>query len=244
MYHLTTLSKMKSKLLIISLFYCFNLFGQSVPNTSTFTLQDVVAVTGGTSLTAAFANATGTFDPAYEGSKNSLYNFRNYSQGCPAVGDTIYGGVVAYLFVSGDAGFVSGQCHGLIAGRLDLAGSMMVWGLSTNQNVSTSSAIGSGNSNTIAIVSAYGSGSYAAKLCYDATTNGYTDWYLPSQYELWKIWENRIAIGNITSEVDYWSSTQDQADIYSAMAVRMTSGLTNVSAGKTNTYRVRAVRSF
>ena len=50
-----------------------------VPNTATFSLQDVVNVTGGTSLTAAFANAQDRyFDSAYKGTKTSLMNFRNY----------------------------------------------------------------------------------------------------------------------------------------------------------------------
>lgn len=54
-----------------------------VPNTSTFTLQDVcVAIYGssssGKNLSQCFTDATGTFDSNYVGSKNSLYNFRNY----------------------------------------------------------------------------------------------------------------------------------------------------------------------
>lgn len=52
----------------------------NVPNTNTFSLQDVIYVVGGTSLVQAFANAVaGGFDPAYVGSKNNLLNFRNYN---------------------------------------------------------------------------------------------------------------------------------------------------------------------
>lgn len=47
-----------------------------------FTQRDVVTEIYGDSsnrsLTELFSVATGTFDPAYVGSKNSLYNFRNY----------------------------------------------------------------------------------------------------------------------------------------------------------------------
>jgi hypothetical protein len=51
-----------------------------VPNTTTFALTDVTAVVGGTSLTAAYTNSTDAFfDPTYKGSKNSQYNFRNYT---------------------------------------------------------------------------------------------------------------------------------------------------------------------
>lgn len=44
-----------------------------------FSLQDVINVVGGSSLSACFANSVDAcFDPAYKGSKDSLYCFRNY----------------------------------------------------------------------------------------------------------------------------------------------------------------------
>jgi len=50
-----------------------------------FTQRDVVTEIYGDSsnrsLTELFSAATGTFDSAYEGSRNSLYNFRNYQHG-------------------------------------------------------------------------------------------------------------------------------------------------------------------
>lgn len=57
----------------------------SVPNTNTFTLQDVATEIygdtnySGKNLVQCFASATGTFDPNYVGSKNGLINFRNYN---------------------------------------------------------------------------------------------------------------------------------------------------------------------
>lgn len=59
-----------------------------VPNTNTFSLQDVcTAIYGsyssGMNLVQCFTDATGTFDPTYVGSKNSLLNFRNYVQNSP-----------------------------------------------------------------------------------------------------------------------------------------------------------------
>jgi hypothetical protein len=53
-----------------------------VPNTTTFSLQDVQTELGGVNddLVECFSNALSTgFDPAYEGSKNNLLNFRNYT---------------------------------------------------------------------------------------------------------------------------------------------------------------------
>lgn len=47
---------------------------------SGYSLQDVINITGGASLSAAFANANSVyFDPAYSGNKDNLLNFRNYN---------------------------------------------------------------------------------------------------------------------------------------------------------------------
>jgi hypothetical protein len=55
----------------------------SVPDTNSFSLMDVIDVvqpSGGNSLSDCFNEATGaSFDADYEGSKNSLLNFRNYN---------------------------------------------------------------------------------------------------------------------------------------------------------------------
>lgn len=72
---------MKSKL--IGLFIMISLigFGQSVPNTTTFTLQNVVDAVNPTTddLQDCFNDAISTyFNPTYSGSKNSLLNFRDY----------------------------------------------------------------------------------------------------------------------------------------------------------------------
>ena len=53
-----------------------------VPDTTTFTLQDVVTDINPTTddLVDCFADASASgFDPAYSGSKNELLNFRNYN---------------------------------------------------------------------------------------------------------------------------------------------------------------------
>lgn len=53
----------------------------AVPNTNTFTQQEVKAELGSSSngLVAFFTEADDSkFDPAYKGSKNNLLNFRNY----------------------------------------------------------------------------------------------------------------------------------------------------------------------
>lgn len=81
------------KIASLLLFICFVSFGQtSVPNTDTFSLQDVYNVVHGhasgtqTNLQSCFDNSVDSyFDTNYKGSKNSLYNFRNYTvSGCVA----------------------------------------------------------------------------------------------------------------------------------------------------------------
>jgi len=72
---------MKSKLLILGLLLGFLSFGQSVPNTTTFSLQDVVDVVNPTTddLVDCFSDAVSSyFDATYSGTKTNLLNFRNY----------------------------------------------------------------------------------------------------------------------------------------------------------------------
>jgi len=58
----------------------------SVPDTTTFGLQDVQAVIGDGDLQTCFANSIDSgFDDVYKGSKNGLYNFRNYQHVPPEV---------------------------------------------------------------------------------------------------------------------------------------------------------------
>jgi hypothetical protein len=54
----------------------------SVPNTTTFSLLDVKNVIGGPfDLNSCFTySVDSNFDPAYKGYKNSLMNFRNYTE--------------------------------------------------------------------------------------------------------------------------------------------------------------------
>jgi hypothetical protein len=67
----------------------------TVPDTTTFSLQDVVNVVGGTGLVAAHNNAVnGAFDPTYKGSQNQLDDFRNYDDSY----DPTWGGYIQWSF--------------------------------------------------------------------------------------------------------------------------------------------------
>jgi hypothetical protein len=94
----------------------------NVPNTTTFSLTNVTAVVGGTSLTTAFACATDSkFCSLYKGSKDRLSNFRGYCGGdvnLTQIGSTGCGGsyVCANMCVSTSPAMVAGECYFLSIG--------------------------------------------------------------------------------------------------------------------------------
>jgi hypothetical protein len=164
------------------------------------------------------------------------------------VGKPYQGGVIAYIFQPDDPGYVSGQTHGLIAATADQdGGAGIAWDEGTSiVTGATGTALGTGQSNTTAIVANQGPGSYAAQLCNDYTnadngTGVYSDWYLPSRNELSELYFNKGAIGGFVSE-SYWSSSE--AGEIAAHSQSFHLGLQDVSSKSYWSFRVRAVRSF
>ena len=149
-----------------------------------------------------------------------------------AIGDTYEGGIIFYLAASGE--------HGLVAAASDQSAGIHWYNGSYTTTGVTGDAVGAGEENTILIEISQGSGSYAAKLCRDLTLGGYTDWYLPSKYELNLMYQQIATIGGFASG-QYWSSTEGSS--FLAWAQNFSGGFQG-SGDKGATAYVRAVRAF
>ena len=171
------------------------------------------------------------------------------------VGDFYGGGVVFYIFESGDTGYIAGETHGLIAAVADQSDGIQWYNGSYVTTGATGTAIGTGSANTDAIidVAVATETSYAAGLARANTGGGYTDWFLPSKAELNKMWLERETI-NTTASANggsnfsnnwYWSSTEHGSNITYPYAwiQHLSDGETQV-LDKSYSVRVRAVRAF
>ena len=85
------------------------------------------------------------------------------------------------------------------------------WGNMNNFISATYPDFGKGLENTIAIVNGTSDANCAAKLCYNLTLNGYSDWFLPSIQELYQM-STELRKAGFSIHYSAWSSTQVDAD--------------------------------
>ena len=137
------------------------------------------------------------------------------------IGMPYQGGKVAYFFESGDTGYVDGETHGLIAAIADQStGIVWISGGSTSSEfvngsdgTGTSTAIGTGQANTTAIIAQAVAANnndlatYAAGICNAYINDSFSDWFLPSEDELNKLYLKKADIGGFESDT-YWSSSE------------------------------------
>jgi hypothetical protein len=172
--------------------------------------------------------------PGTEGSTLTLCNGVPTWGPCPEapveVGSFYQGGVVFY---------VDGTGHGLIAATTDQSIGAL-WGCE-GTSMTTLNIVGTGLVNTETIYVSCQEADIAARICYDADINGYTDWYLPSKDELDLVYQNQAAIGGFNNGL-YWSSSQ--ATPTQAYYKNFSNGLSSSNFKEGYFYRVRAIRSF
>ena len=167
------------------------------------------------------------------------------------VGDFYGGGVVFYIFESGDTGYVAGETHGLIAAVQDQSSGIRWYNGSNTRTWATATTIGTGSANTDAIIAVQGATetSYAAGLARAYTGGGFTDWFLPSIDELAQMYTNKATINTTASanggsnfaNAYYWSSTE--SGISSAWYKNLNHGYQS-DGSKYGEKDVRAVRAF
>ena len=177
----------------------------------------------------------------------------------PQRGDFYGGGVVYYIFESGDIGYVAGETHGLIAAVED-QGVGVAWqangvagtGSYYVETGATATAIGTGSTNTTTIIGFLedlGELPYAAGIARAYNGGGFNDWFLPSKIELNKMRAYRATInttaaangGSDFSTETYWSSTEISLEI--AFSKLFFNG-NPLEYFKSTGYRVRAARAF
>jgi hypothetical protein len=121
-----------------------------------------------------------------------------------SIGDQQQGGVVFWIDWTGS--------HGLVSALTDMW-DYAQYGCSGDSigPEAEHSGLGTGDTNTAAIIAACPTPGIAANLCDTLSLNGYTDWYLPSRDELWEMFLQKDVIGRFSNYL-YWSSTEVSSD--------------------------------
>jgi len=152
------------------------------------------------------------------------------------VGDVLEDGSVVFYVTDGGM-------HGLIASPAGWNGGtsdpLNIWS-NVEQNLTTGTAIGTGLSNTLAIMAQSGHTSSAAKLCYDFRGKYSGRWFLPSLDELSQMFLQNSIINGLSNDV-YGASTE--YSFYLSYHVSMDNG--QVYWGrKISAHEFRPIRSF
>jgi hypothetical protein len=159
-----------------------------------------------------------------------------------AIGQTYQGGIIFYLDASG--------CHGLISAPIDQSTGIQWYNGSYTDTYASGSGLFDGDGNCYRIRRSQGdcANCNAAELCLDLTLGAYSDWYLPSKYELNLMYRNiglgnALGLGNVGGFASnfYWSSTE--LDNLNAWRQSFSDGYQNYPNKGLSTY-VRAVRAF
>lgn len=128
-------------------------------------------------------------------------------------GEAYQGGLIAYIFKSTDPGYVAGEIHGYVIAGATL--SLAPAGC-RGTVIGTSTAFGTGQANTNAILAGCPTAGIAARIADDFVSGIYTDWYLPSLDDWNAIYPNKNAIGGFWG---YYYSSSSEAPLNAAQAI-------------------------
>jgi hypothetical protein len=230
-----------------------NTDGLLIPRVSNFPVTIPTADQNG--MLIFLTSTIGSNYPGFYYWNNSQSSWRIFggSSNGHFVGELFGGGIVYYVYSKGQ--------HGLIASLDDIdGGNGVAWSGTTGTGIGVAAqSFFDGAANTIAIVTEDATPNKAATLCDSYSNDGFTDWYLPSSWELNLLYDATYII-SIILENDgdpttnsfyteyqlpdygkYWSSTEDRG----ALSITGTmSGGDFISNWKGSPYRVRAIRAF
>jgi hypothetical protein len=150
------------------------------------------------------------------------------------------------------------DCSGMISAPFDQSDNDAQWGCyQTYISAATNSSIGSGLSNTNAILASCSDTGIASRICADLVLNSYNDWYLPSKDELNLLYINLHLNGFGDFENGegnccngwYWSSTDGETNGEAAWVQSFRNGQDGFQATydigiKNFENHVRAIRNF
>jgi hypothetical protein len=168
------------------------------------------------------------------------------------IGQIYGGGAVFYILVSGDPGYDANVQHGLILAPIGLG--YMNWNTDNRATGATGTALGTGASNTNAIIASQGGAltNTAAGKARAYNGGGYTDWYLGSLEEIrklnlfWMYGGVIIPAGYDYAEhpYAYWTSTESSTN--NAQAIRKNIGSNDqyYETKNSQSWSVTAIRSF
>lgn len=193
--------------------YYFNSGNATTPVWRKLTTSNEVPVADGseTKVSAGinvWITGTGTASNPY------IINSNGGGGGGPThyIGEMYQGGIVVYVYRDDMA-----TEHGLIASLIDLPGQNGKYSVWSNVTDYTGGGSGyDGQANTMAIISQPGHLYSAAQICDDYSNDGYSDWYLPSAFELNLVYQAGWIVNNVLygfmdklgGDPGYWSSTE------------------------------------